>query len=592
MKRTKKNLALLLATLLTSASLVGTLSACGGDNEGESVPSENEVTYVKLLHYDAGYGRSYLEKMKTAFQDAVKDVSYEPGKKGVYIDIEHSLISSTGDQVVSNMKNSPYDIYFPNAVSPVSLKQSGYVMDISDLLTATSADANPISPFADETSIFDRMNPEMREYYSNADGTAYGIPGFIISSHFYYDVDLVQKRGLYIAKGSTDDEIILTDVLSERQNGPDGEEDTYDDGMPETYDQFYLWMEEVEKVNIKPLHFAGKLPIHFDWALQQFWAEFEGKDNVKACWTFDGTVMDNLIKEFNADGTIKSYYEPTEITTENGYMVQRQEGRYRAMQVSRKIADTLSTADSWVHNYAFADAENHTKAQATYLSSSFIGEPIMMFAESSYWEAEAGFAFKDWEDEGGGKMDRRLAVFPTPKATRAQVGERSTVLATLGTTIFMNKAVESKPNKQAVIDFFMFYNKAENMDLQHNEASSIRPYNYVIDQDVKDNMSYLAKDYYNLMNNPKVDVVYATANNEIVRSNSDYLDKWKWVFYSKYHTSVSVPSNASLVTFRENSNPAVEPYVTAEMYFDGFYKTLTDNNYLEWNNILDRANLR
>ncbi len=601
MKKIKKSLTLALAGVLTSASFVGALAGCGGGGGGgnNSAPSENEVTYVRLLHYDAGYGRTYLEKTKKLFEEAVKDVEYEPGKKGVYIDIDNSLVSSTSEHVLSTLENSDKDIFFPNLVDPLAIENNGHVMEISHLLNADRSDEGweKISPFVDEVSIKDRMFDEMADYFtSKKDGESmYATPGFMLSTHLYYDVDLVESRGLYIADGSTDTDITLTDDITDRQKGPDGRAGTTDDGMPETYAQFYLWMAAMEDQGITPLHFAGKIPYHLDLALAQFWADYEGATNVKACYTFDGTVMTNLVDEIDANGNV-TYRQPTAITFQNGYEVQAQESRYRVMQLAKKISDTIGTPTSWVHPYATTPSETHTSAQTTYLTSTITSEPIMLFAEGSYWEAEAKATFDEMSGYGKGKMDRKIAVFPVPKYSRDQIDpdNRTTVFAQVSTDIFINKAVETRSNKQAVIDFFMFYNMAQNMDMQQNEASSIRPYDYELDATVQSEMSYLAKDYYRLMNDENTDVVFGHANNNFVRANIDNFDRYFWVFYSQFNDHDSA-SYACVDTFRNHNDPteAINSYVTAESYFKGFEYLYTNraSGKSEWQLMLERAGM-
>ncbi len=573
-----KKLSLLLAGMLATSTMVGFVG-CGPTGDETEKPDASTTTYVKLLHYDAGYGREYLEKTAAAFQEAVKDVEYEPGKKGVYIDIEHSKTSSTGDSLLQSLASSQYDVYLTSGIDPVAAKKNGYIMDVSSLVNAKSSDAQSVSRFADTTSIYDRMYTEMQDYYSNDDGSYYVTPVFLLSYNFFYDAELVESKGLYIKDGSTDSELTFTKSYAAAAKGVDGVKGTADDGMPETYDQLYLWLAAVKDKGMIPIHYSGLYQQHADFALQQFWADFEGYEKAKACWSFDGTVMDDLIN-VSDNGTV-SYLDPTAITVENGYMVQKQEGRYRVLQLAKKLADSMKTDKPLINTIAFSPSENHTEAQGTYITSKYTQQPIMLFAEGSYWEAEASDKFASLESRKGGKLDRKFAVLPTPKYTRAEVGtdSRTTLLISAGLSMLLHKNVETQTNAQAVKDFFMFFNKAENMDMQHAESSSARPFSYEIDSTVSATMSHYLKNYHALLNNERTDVVFTCANNSFYRANIDNLDRYYWLFFSNYKEGTDQTSYYTIKTFKENSNN--ENLVTAEDYFNGLYRQ-AQGSWADW----------
>ncbi len=574
----KKRKSTLILSVVMSAITAFSATACG--QKGPQKPNPDEVTYVKVLHYDSGYGRTHIEKTKALFEDLMKDVEYEPGKKGVYIDISHLTTGVTGQTLLNGLGGSNYyDIYLTSGVTPADMKANDNIRDITSLMTASSLDANNTYDFADEQSIYDRMYPDMQSYYAFTEGTQtklYGAPVYMMTSHLYYAKDLVEKRGLYIAQGSTDTNIILKKTAQQqKQLGVDGLPNTEDDGLPETWEQFYNWLVEVEKVNITPIHYSGLYQQHMDWALGQFWADTEGATNVKACYAFDGTVMANLIDTLSEDGSSITYHAPTAITTENGYMVQRQESRYRVIQLAKRLADTVSTSDPLIHASAFASSETHTEAQGTFVTDYFSSQPILLFAESSYWEAEATDKFAALEGRKGGKLDRQIAVLPTPKYSRAEVGtsSRSTIIASDAMTSFLHSRTVGASNQKAVDDFFMFFNKAENMDMQFNESASLRPYTFTIDDTVKANMSYMQKDYHRLMNDSRTDVVFINDNNNFYRANQGQLDKDKWTFYSQYLGDEK--SYVSIGIFKDNNGKNGAPLVTAEDYFEGLYKVYT-----------------
>lgn len=113
----KKIISLSLASLLCALPLVG----CGGGGGANTVPSDKTV--IRLLCYDAGYGRTYIEKIARAFEEKVKNVKYEDGKEGVYFDITQSPTSAVGEQVLSGLPNSNVDMFFSDGHTALSLQK-------------------------------------------------------------------------------------------------------------------------------------------------------------------------------------------------------------------------------------------------------------------------------------------------------------------------------------------------------------------------------------------------------------------------------------------------------------------------------------
>ena len=55
-----KKIALSVAAVLTMTATTG-LVGCSGGGETIKKPDANETTYIKLLHYNAGFGKEYLD---------------------------------------------------------------------------------------------------------------------------------------------------------------------------------------------------------------------------------------------------------------------------------------------------------------------------------------------------------------------------------------------------------------------------------------------------------------------------------------------------------------------------------------------------
>ena len=576
-----KKISVALAALLAALPLAG----CGGGGGGSSASADpTATTIINLLNYDCGYGRTYIEEAKKSFEEKVKNVSYEPNKKGVFINIESFATGTTGQDVLNSLPTSNYDIFFSNGHTAEAMKLSQHAMELTPFIKAKSSDETKLSDFTEATSIYDRMYSDYREYATASDDKMYNLPLFIGTYNFTYDVDLVVEKGLYIRSDSTDTELQFTNDKTKGCLGVDGEKGTADDGLPETYAQFYLWLDAIYDAGCIPLHFQGGM---LKSTFVNWWADFEGVDNVKACWSFDGTVMDDLVESVNDDGSL-NYHEPTEITFENGPMVQKQEGRYRALEVMHYLANSMHGSKKLIHSKCFT--ENHREAQGTYIMSKFDKQPIMLFAEGGYWEAEANAVFNGLENKNSGKMDRNFAILPVPRYSREDVGGadfRRTipVLANSG-DVFIRKEVASQANYQAVVDFFMHFFSEGQMAVTNREASQPLPYNYST-SNVQ--LSNYQKSLYDLTHDAKTDLVFTSAKNDLAVAYPEQLStSYYWGFYSRYNPGKTDESYLATKIFYDYK-------VSVKDYFYGMYNAYTEkpnaNAKSKWEQMLETVGL-
>lgn len=569
MKKQTKIISVCMALALAAPAFSGCKR--GG---GSSLPTDKTIIFYQ--NYDCGYGSEYIEETCKKFAEAVKDVSYEEGKTGVYFEPYTSKTDATGKELVNSLSVNENYIYFTEFTMPQMLKNSGYVMDISSWLNETSSTPGA-SRFAEKTSIKERMYDSWRDYVTEDDGSMYCIPLFESTEVFTYDKDLCESKKLYIAEGSTDGKLIFVkSPAQKKQKGVDGIAGTEDDGLPETYAQLYLWFNAMKSSGVKPMTWSGMFKFHIDNTLQNYWADFEGPENVKRCYTFDGGSDSTLIDTVDENGNI-TYLPATAITTENGYMVQRQEGRYRALSVAKKIAEN---ANDWVNSTSFLESESHTLSQATYINSRFTESPIMLFAHGSYWEAEATPVFKNYESQKSGKADRHFGVLPIPKYSRSEVGKATTVVSDSSTAMFVKSGLTGGV-LDAVKDFVIYFNNQENMGLQNKYSASPRPFTYELSDELKATMTDYEISLYDFYKaGEKKNVVYTAARNDFFMANFDEMHKRQWVFASKYKSNSSTVSEESVVAFKN------EPNVTLKQYFDGLYNRFTADDYAAWKTML------
>ena len=114
------------------------------------------------------------------------------------------------------------------------------------------------------------------------------------------------------------------------------------------------------------------------------------------------------------------------------------------------------------------------------------------------------------------------------------------------------------------------------MAAQNQASSQPRPYEYSIDG-VKDQMSYYDQSVYNLLHGEKTDVVYMGDNNAFTIANTDLLNDYYWIFYSRYKDGSDEATYTPTRIFLDN------PSLTAERYFEGMYTQYASG---EWERML------
>lgn len=558
-----KKLTKMLISLLLVIS-IAIAPACGGEPEPDY--DESKTTVIYLQNYDCGYGRTYISETAKKFMEKVKDVEYEPGKKGVYIDILNTQSNSYGDYLTNSIRNSKYDVFMTTNIDPLVMNEESGFMNLKDIVNATSATQG--YRFAESNSILERIFPDARGVIEEDDGDVFYLPLFLHAFHIVYDEDLLKEKSLFIAEGSTDTTLNLTNDTSELNAGPDGAHGTYDDGLPQTYDQFYLWCDEIVNQGVAPINYCGTTSNGQTFALFQFWADYEGADDYRRNFTFTGTESD-LVNEVDDNGNVLSYYPSTEITAQNGYMLTRQQGILETVRFAKKVSES-----EWLHQNCLGSLTN-LEAQEAYLWGKYSNDRMAMHIDGNYWEAEAKTTFEECEANGGGKMDRNFKVLPIPKADRSKVGTdnapaRSTVSVDEGLQLVVRSTVEES-KLQAIKDFIMYFHSDEALQIRHVESGVPVPFDYDLSSENQAKLSTYGKSLYNTYFGENVDVVFTYADNHMYWANRLELNRYNRGFNTLYGgDKVTHLAITHFMEQKRNGTP-----VSVKQYYNGIYENFT-----------------
>ena len=447
----KKLLAILMAGITTCS-----LAACGGGGS-----QNGDTTVIAIANYELGVGKAWLEAATERFSEKVKEVEYQPGKKGVSFEIQVGGVNS------STMNTSANHIFFDEANSDVrTLAQKGYLMDITDIVT------EPLTEYNETKSIEDKIDVNYRQMLKGNDGNYYGLPNTEWYPGVVYDVETFTNYNLYLA---APEETNSTEYRSDygtakfikaggkKSCGNDGEYGTADDGLPTTLGEFLVLCSYMNTKGVTPMTMSGAYALYGNYLVEGLWASLAGAEGMAANYTFDGEleVVDGWTSSNLFQGI--SYIEKpstkkVEVTEATGYYARDSVARYYATAMVE-----IMQKEGWLSEDASNSNISHTDAQGNFIfgEHSDNAKAIGMMIEGSYWYIESLNCgnFDDYYAVTS-QSDRDLAWMSLPTSLDKPVtegkGRRSTLLETAIAYGFINANIKDDGLKQACKDFFQF----------------------------------------------------------------------------------------------------------------------------------------
>lgn len=542
----------LAVTVLMAATMVG----CGlrgtnvkpGESAGESVSATK--TTLRVATYDGGVGDAWLKNAAKRFEEFYKDTEFEPGKKGVQVKVLPSK-SYNGETMLDQMQGSDCDVFFTETVNYYDHVNANNFADITDAVT------KPLTEFGEEESIEDKIDSDFASYLKTG-GKYYGIPFYEGIYGIMYNKDVFEKYNLYFKRGATP-EADKEDVLSFAESaadaksaGPDGVWDTYDDGLPATYAQMRLLCAEMRDKGIVPFSYAGSVKSYPARVMMTFWADAEGAEQMMLNYELEGTATDLVASVSNG----KIVTESKTITTANAYELQKQVGKYYALDFMKNVV--LENTGNYVSN-----GNTHLDAQSNFIKGNLDDRftTYAMHFDGSWWENEADSSFKTLAQTYGSKAERANSNFgfmPVPKPTKEQVGEKTTLLNQANSLCFVRATTGHLELAKA---FVRFTSTDVELSAFTAETSMTRAFSYELSESDKTQMSNYAKSLYEIKS--VSDVVNPYSVNETFMKNSSFfaLDSWSWTTSVNNGSVYSNPFSA----FLDGSVGSVKDY------FDGLY---------------------
>ena len=297
---------------------------------------------------------THVKGAKELFEDIYKDYESPafPDKKGVQVIVtpEKDHVMSKTEQVPGNRD----EIYFNEYVYYYTLLQENIMLDITDVITqpnkltlGTPNDTSDDVVVSGESgkTILGKFTQEQKDFYGVVSGSTtkyYGIPHYSGYTGLTYNVDMFNEYGAYFRKdvykctkcgymyrtqldkcpndsehgklvlrndvpykyeefcdkdGNLDINTILNVIKRNYSEavltaGPDGNmSTTIDNGLPRTYDEFFILCEFLKSKGENPVSWAGEqIGTYVTRLVNALAVDYEGLDQAKISFTLNGTA--------------------------------------------------------------------------------------------------------------------------------------------------------------------------------------------------------------------------------------------------------------------------------------------------------------
>ncbi len=523
MKKLAKILSIAFAATMAASAFAG----CGGmgrDKVGTGKPVDVTKSQLKVSNYEGGYGRAWLDEAALRFEEKYKDYEFEPGKKGVQVHVDSAKDGKAGETFLSGVTSTDFHVIVTDDVFYYDVVTKKIAADITDIVMTET-----LSDYGENVTIESKMDDALKSFFKTGQNKYYALPHY---EHFYcitYDRDLFNEKGLWISETGTyvkpNKEGKFTVALSK---GPDNLPNTYDDGLPATYDEFFaLCKEMADNKGVTPFTCSGQYISMVTAMMSQLWADYEGKEEFQKIFSFETPmeVIDTLSGNgtMNAQGKYSTTKTVESFTSENAWEGYNQAGKAAALEFAKRM---VSDSDFY-HSNMFSNDIDNIRAQGNYLISSLENKPVAFLVDGVWWENEAEdagtYGLLEAEYDNAGRKDRNFALLPLPKATAAQLGEKRTMAVDVNSLMFINAAYNNNENALKMAkEFMQFLHTDDELQNFSVTTSALKPFNYSIPTEKMTGMSTFGKDVVSTRSNTHCETVYSVSNHSFYVNNVDY----------------------------------------------------------------------
>lgn len=572
---TKKTIERFAAAVLAVTTLLG-VTACSKKSSGTGGDGTERVdpnrTQLYVYNYNGGYGSEWILQAKKRFEAKHANDVYD-GKTGVQIIVDASK------QNISTKIDGTNEVFFAESAYYYTLKNSGALADITSAVTNNLDDENK--------SIANKMTAKQREFF-NVDGKYYAVPHTNTFAGLTYNKDVFDEKNFYFAAEPllTDGEVAnVEDWFIEKKgddvsNGPDGKPNTDDDGLPATYDEFFILLEYMEQKGVQPITWNGYRYYHYlTWLYQALVADYEGYDQMMLNYTMDGTATD--LGTISGGAFVKDSTSTT-ITENEKNQLARQAGKYYALKFLERLHKAATDQNGNTTNIVgkksvYSQDYMHTNAQEDFVygKNDGVNKDIGILVEGIWWENEAAPAFrtlvnKTHNDKLSAK-NRNFKFMPFPNAAaeitaaKASGEKKSTMIDQLFSLACVKSGLSAEKQRLAE-DFIRFCNTDEELRAFTVCTNTPKALIYELLPADKAEMTSFGRSVWEMK--VQSDVVYPYATNSTYMNNMSHFSAFEMYASTVNSTTQTYPIQG------------IKGGLSAELYFTGLKTYL--GNY-PWN---------
>ena len=535
-------------------------------------PDPPDPTKSQLLvhNYNGGIGTGWLDKAKLAFEEKFKDFCFEPGvyvegveKKGVQIQID-------ADKQTPSPASSSYNVFFQQQTSYNDLISKKEIMDISDIVTGS---LSGISDGAETGTIENKLNESQRKALTAVgQGKYYALPHYAGYYGLTYDKDVFNIKELYFAEGGG----WTGDGGAQKTVGPDGVRGTYDDGLPSSYEEFYLMMQQMRNMSVTPFTWTGTYAnIYTNILLLGLWAAYGGESEFMLNVNFGTGEGQGVQTEIITELTGTNLFAAAELkgkvpvlsnrtmTAADGYLMTQQAGVYYALTMLETIMATPANYSSRI-----TAALSHLDAQEDFIRGPLEGKPIGMLIDGNYWYNEASEAFKrainTYKEDA---ENRNFAWMPLPskikgKVTEGETVKKNTIIDGLSSFAYINANISDANIAKLAKTFLQFLYTDEQLAEFTMSNGMMKGVNYTIPADKLNGMNSFYRSVYETAR--ASDIAYPYSEHPIFVNAQ-----------TAFNLSLNTPFFNSTVSGLPYSSPytAFQKGISADAYFKGMWKS-------------------
>lgn len=390
-----KMVAVFIAAIITMnmSAIFATGCSSGRTVDGEKIDAKKSQLFIQ--NYDGGGGSRWLYDVKERFEEANKNVSFEEGKVGVQLMITPNKVVGTA----FTPSASSQEVVFIEAMSYFDYASMGEMLDITDIAEEVLAQ--------DGVDIDPEYLAALRAIDKNNDGKGeiYALPHYEFYGGVAYNKSVWNQYELYFEGGENGEAIkdageefgyVFTNARGDLSRGPDKIMGTSDDGLAETWEEFFHLLDYMTARGVSPFIISGLYAHYFYYFCYSAFAAYGGFEQVNSCIAYNGDIeyVKNVSMDTNSPIGLNIVSENATISNSTGYLSSKLTGKLVALAAAEQILKKDGNQLKYFYQPGLLGTVSHLDAQEMFINSQYYNKPIAMLIDGSWWENEATEAFE------------------------------------------------------------------------------------------------------------------------------------------------------------------------------------------------------